>query len=60
MQNEPYLVKGPNLISVCMFCWPGEAIFRPFPDLRGVQISHGICPSCKARMLEEVKNLRRA
>lgn len=40
---EPYREVAEGMISVCCCCFPGDAIFGVFPDLRGSQISHGIC-----------------
>jgi hypothetical protein len=47
MNTEPYeLMDGyPGWIKVCAWCYPGEKIFDLFPDLRGQQISHTICPA---------------
>lgn len=41
--TEPYEVTTEQRITVCAWCFPGETIYNLFPDLRGVQINHGMC-----------------
>lgn len=44
--NEPYKVSAevPHFITVCASCFPGDSILSLFPDLKGCNISHSICP----------------
>lgn len=46
---EPYKVVTPTMVSVCCCCFPGDSIFSLFPDLKGSELSHGICPRHAAR-----------
>jgi hypothetical protein len=63
MNSEPYeLMDGfPGWIKVCAWCYPGNTIYDVFPDLRGMQISHSICPQhkekCLGGLLKRVKAL---
>lgn len=41
--QEPYRIVQENMISVCCCCFPQDSICKVFPDLRGQQLSHGIC-----------------
>ena len=52
--TEPYKVIAPDMICVCSCCFPGNDIFRLFPDMAaaGVKVSHSICPGHKRRYLE--------
>jgi hypothetical protein len=52
---QPYRVVEDNLISVCMCCFPGSTIIDRFPDLAGVQISHGICKMHADRWKADIK-----
>ena len=52
---QPYRIVGENLISVCMCCFPGRSIIERFPDLRGVNISHGICKAHADRWIADIR-----
>lgn len=46
-----------GMIQVCAWCLPGDKVFDRFPEWRnlGLDISHGICQPCKAKMLAAMK-----
>jgi len=49
-------------ITTCAWCFPGDAVLEAFPELAPVSyygISHGICPSCKAKQLAQIAARRR-
>jgi hypothetical protein len=38
---------------VCAWCFPGETLFKAFPQCEGMAVSHGICPCCQKVMMGE-------
>jgi len=56
---EPYKIVG-NMVTVCMCCFPGQSILSLFPDLSGLEISHGICQRHADRWKAEIALKRMA
>lgn len=50
-----WLVEG--IVRVCMCCHPAETVFDLHPEWSGLglAVSHGLCPSCRDRMLASVR-----
>jgi len=49
-------------IKVCAWCYPKDSIFLRFPHWAGLglEVSHGICPDCKGRLLRGLDRTRDA
>lgn len=56
MNDEPYKITG-DMLTVCAWCHPSLSIFEAYPGLKTghFKLSHGICPTCKAKMLEQIR-----
>lgn len=50
--SEPYTMRE-GCVCVCAACFPGDSIFKLFPDLKGATLSHGYCRPHANRMLIE-------
>jgi hypothetical protein len=59
IMTEKFEIKAEDrLIKVCMYCHPGRSILLAEPSLAGISyfdLSHGICPAHKQKMMEEIK-----
>lgn len=34
-----------NRVTVCAWCYPGDSVLADYPWLKGLPLSHGICPA---------------
>jgi hypothetical protein len=45
IKSAPVL-KG-MVLSICAWCYPGDLFLKIFPENKGIDLSHTICPACK-------------
>lgn len=63
LMNAPYVIKecdGKRYVSCCANCFPGNKIWEAYPELKGLDVSHGVCADCKAVMLRRVLEIKLA
>lgn len=54
MNGKPYQINE-DVVACCGWCFPGDAIFKLYPELAGKKLSHGICAAHKADMLKDLQ-----
>lgn len=51
---------GQPLLTVCAWCYPKDSIFEVAPQLRGLRISHGVCPAHERVVMSETPGQKSA
>jgi len=54
--EHPYLKLDAGIVTVCAWCYPGASILNVAPELKGMRISHDVCPDHKAQMLSQARS----
>lgn len=57
MSEKPYKLMQDNVVSCCGWCYPGQQIAAAFPEVSGMKISHGICPTHKVEFMKELQSI---